>query len=160
MFQLGLDRVAESALERSSRPCGNCVHAPAAGRITPDFVRHPAGNGEDMQIISTGPTVEARAWLRGNPSPYAFAANRFGTTERALAFVESLYAAGATQVLVHDPGVNSEGLPYADTLLVRFDSIEGRRALLRFCEERGPGRVPEGDFTMHVHDREIRLWWD
>jgi hypothetical protein len=103
-------------------------------------------------------SVEARAWLRDNPGVSVFATNRFGETERARAFVDALYAAGATEVLVDNPGVDSDGDPYADTLLVRFDG--NCRAVLRFCEERGPGSVPEGDFTMHVKGSEIRLWWD
>ena len=59
------------------------------------------------------PSVEARSWLRINPNPSALATNRFGTTERALAFVDGLYARGATEVLVDDPGVDSTGEPYA-----------------------------------------------
>jgi hypothetical protein len=104
------------------------------------------------------PPIEARAWLRDNPGVSVFATNRFGRTERARAFVDALYAAGAIEVLVDTPGVDSDGDPYADTLLVRFDG--NRREIERFCEERGPGSVPEGDFTMHVRDNEIRLWWD
>jgi hypothetical protein len=112
-----------------------------------------------MQIISR-PAVEARAWLRGNPNPNAFAGNRFDSTECALAFVDALYAEGATLVLVDEPEVNSDGTPYADTLLVRFGAPSSCWRLQRFCEQEGPGDVPEGDFTIHVFESEIRLWWD
>lgn len=112
-----------------------------------------------MQIISQ--PVEARVWLRGNRNPSALATNRFCTTEQALAFVEMLYAAGATEVLVDHPGVDADREPYADTLLVRFPPQGNVRwALERLCEEEGPGDVPPGDFTMDVGQHELRLWWD
>jgi hypothetical protein len=112
-----------------------------------------------MQILSHS-SVEARTWLRGNPNPYGFAGNRFESTEVALAFVEALYAAGAILVLVDHPDVTAEGLPYADTLLVRFADWSAGCDLVEFCEQEGPGDVPEGDFTIHAYEHEIRLWWD
>jgi hypothetical protein len=114
-----------------------------------------------MQIITSHPAVEARGWLRGNSNPSAFATNRFQETENALAFVEMLYAAGATAVRVDDPRVDAGGQPYADTLLVRFPPDgDTRWKLERLCENEGPGDVPPGDFTMHCRENEIRLWWD
>ena len=113
-----------------------------------------------MQIITHHPPVEARSWLRDNPSSSAFATNRFHTTQRALAFVEMLYAAGATEVLVDNTGVDADGEPYADTLLVRFPARGGTRAVLeRLCAREGPRDVPPGDFTMDVDSDDIRLWW-
>jgi hypothetical protein len=107
------------------------------------------------------PLEEARAWLTNNPNPSAFATNRFQTTERALAFVDALYAAGATAVLIEDSTVDSTGNPYADTLLVRFSETGETRWLLeRFCAREGPGDVPPGDFVMRAGPHEIMLWWD
>jgi hypothetical protein len=112
-------------------------------------------------LITTHPPVEAREWLTGNPNESALATNRFHTTERALAFVEALYAEGATEVLVDDPGVDGSGEPYADTLLVRFRLTgETRWRLEVFCAREGPGDVPPGDFVMDVGQEEIMLWWD
>ena len=117
--------------------------------------------GSAMQIITFHPAVEARGWLRGNLNPHAFATNRFQETENALAFVEMLYAAGATEVLVDDPHVDADGQPYADTLLVRFaPDGDTRWKLERLCERAGPGDLPPGDFTMRCGEHEIRLWWD
>ena len=113
-----------------------------------------------MQIIAYHPPVEARAWLRANQVPSALATNRFPTTESALAFVEMLYAAGATEVLVDSPGVDADGDAYAHTLLVRLPaSTLTRAAVRRLCEQEGPGDVPSGDFTLDEGPDEIRLWW-
>lgn len=112
-----------------------------------------------MQI--TTPALEARAWLRGNPNPSALATNRFQTTENALAFVEKLYATGATRVLIEEPKDDAAGDPYADTLIVCLPCESAARwALEQLCEEQGPADVPPGDFTMHVAGDQIRLWWD
>lgn len=114
-----------------------------------------------MQSIAEHLSPEARQWLRMNPNPHGFATNRFGKTENALDFVERLYASGAIEVRVEDPFVDSEGLPYADTLLVLVPATdEARWTLERFCEEEGPGDVPPGDFTMHTRRDHISLWWD
>lgn len=112
-----------------------------------------------MHIVHR-PAVEARAWLRGNPNRSAFATSRFGATEWALAFVESLYACGADTVLVDDPGVDSEGTPYADTLLVMCPEYsDARFRLEQFCEEHGPGEVRDV-FRMDAFSDHLRLWWD
>jgi hypothetical protein len=112
---------------------------------------------------STSPP-EARAWLKRNKNPHAFAGNRFCRTDDALAFVESLYAAGAVEVLVdhiHPDRNESEGGPYADTFIVRVpDDWTARLNVERFSEEEGPGRTPPGDFRMDVRSRDIELWWD
>lgn len=106
-------------------------------------------------------TVEARAWLTANPHESAFATNRFETTARALAFVDALYRAGAIEVLVEEPTVDSSGCPYADTLLVRLpESGHARWTLEEFCRREGPDNVPPGDFVMRVGEHEIMLWWD
>ena len=91
------------------------------------------------------PPEEARSWLRGEPGDRGFATNRFWTTARALAFIDALYAAGATEVLVDNIRVDSEGIPYADTLLIRF-SERGRRAVAvgALLRRRGPGRCSAG----------------
>jgi hypothetical protein len=107
------------------------------------------------------PRVEARSWLRTNPNRSALATNRFGNTERALAFVDALYARGATEVLVDDPGVDSTGEPYADTLIVKFEEWgNAQHRIEQFCEAEGPGDLPPGDFTMDWTNGGLRLWWD
>jgi len=105
--------------------------------------------------------MEARFWLRSNPNPSAFATNRFGKTQHALAFVDRLYEAGAAEVLVDHPFVDADGFPYADTLVVRISpTADARWMLEQLCAEEGPGDVPPGDFTMHMAGDDIRLWWD
>jgi hypothetical protein len=108
--------------------------------------------------------IEARAWLAANHNPSAFATNRFWTTDRAMAFVNALYEAGALDVLVDHilpDGADRDGGPYADTLIVKLpDDDERQWRIARLCEESGPGDVPEGDFRMTVRRSEIELWWD
>jgi hypothetical protein len=105
---------------------------------------------------------DAREWLRANPSPHAFATNRFQTTHEALKFVEDLHAAGATQVRIENiqflPGDN--WLPYADTLIVTPPEGDARRVLVEFIEEHGK---PDEDAGQTFADRgqsSLRLWWD
>ena len=119
-----------------------------------------ANNGGMINYIAQ-PPVEARSWLRTNRNPSALATNRFGNTERALAFVDALYARGATEVLVDDPGVDSSGEPYADTLVVKCEEwSSAHHRIEQFCEEEGPGDLPAGDFTMDRTSDGLRLWWD
>ena len=106
------------------------------------------------------PPVEARAWLRENLDGYAFACNRFQETKNALEFVEALYAEGAAEVLIDDPHVDSEGRPYADTMLVRFTDAAMGYDLERFCEREGPDPEIPDDFRLDHFEGELRLWWD
>jgi hypothetical protein len=163
-MQLGLDRVDVSRTPQHSRGA-QIPHVPRAvvqhsAAIAAPTHWHGHRTARGHADHHTSP-VEAREWLTGNPNDSAFATNRFQTTERALAFVEALYAKGATEVLVDDPGVDASGEPYADTLLVRFPLTGiARWRVQEFCEEEGPGDVPPGDFVMHVGQYEIMLWWD
>jgi hypothetical protein len=157
-------RVAEIPYRRRSPRGLFCTPREALESLSAVFAGSrggtPLAEERAMDLTST-PSVEARHWLRSNPSTSAFAANRFGDTDTALAFVLALYARGATYVLVDEPGVDADGLPYADTLLVGFTpDSEARSRIVEFCEEVGPGDVPPGDFTMHERDGEVRLWWD
>jgi hypothetical protein len=104
---------------------------------------------------------EARAWLSANSNPSAVATNKFHETARALAFVDELYAAGATEVLIDNISEEHrarEGGPYADSLIIRFgkNSAASHR-LLRICEH-----AVEGDADGRLDDfwDEIRVWWD
>jgi hypothetical protein len=104
---------------------------------------------------------EARAWLSSNANPSALATNKFGETARALAFVDALYAAGATEVLIDnifEEHAAREGGPYADSLIIRVGrgSVAGHR-LLKICEHAIEG---EADGRVDHHVDEIRIWWD
>lgn len=106
----------------------------------------------------------AKDWLGSNRNPSALATNRFGPTGNAIAFVEALFAAGATNVYVAEPldepeRVEAEGGPYADTLIVEFpDSQPERQALLRIIgeEARAQGAEPPQDRGQRLE----LLWWD
>jgi hypothetical protein len=90
--------------------------------------------------METNPSIEARAWLRDTIAVGAFAGNRFHTTHAALEFVEGLYASGAVEVLIEDPGHDSDGDPYADALAVRCPvESDACRCLADYCEDEGPG---------------------
>lgn len=110
------------------------------------------------------PRFEARAWLESNPNPYAFAGNRFASTEEALAFVNMLYEAGASEVYVtgiHDEEwrIDAEGGPYADTLIIHLPlDMESRKILFEISNEEAvsEGFLPEKD----TGQEELLLWWD
>jgi hypothetical protein len=100
--------------------------------------------------LSSGPTYEAREWLKTNPTSCALAGNRFDSTEEASKFVELLYMTGATKVLVshildEEWRIQEEGGPYADTLIVMLPSdAKQRQALFRIAakeaEDEGSNR--------------------
>jgi hypothetical protein len=112
----------------------------------------------------TGP--EALGWLRENRNESALASNRFGETDRAVRFVEELYASGARLVIVPDEAINSdddtmrfEGGPYADALLVNLPEDEvKRKAVIAICQrelKREGFKLEEG-----MSNDQIYLWWD
>jgi hypothetical protein len=111
-----------------------------------------------------GPRYEAKAWLESNSNPYAFAGNRFASTQEALSFVELLYEHGAVEVLVtgiydEDWRIESEGGPYADTLIIRLPSDPRiRDGLFELANEEmsQEGFDPENDDGQE----ELWLWWD
>ncbi len=82
---------------------------------------------------------EAREWLKANPSPHAFASNRFQTTADALRFVERLYELGATEVIVDNIMFlqRDNWLPYADTFIVFPPDGVARQRLFEFVEKDG-----------------------
>lgn len=107
---------------------------------------------------------EAREWLKHNPNSSALAGNRFGTTEDALAFVETLYAAGAVEVYVtaildEEWRIQQEGGPYADVLIVTLpDDAQKREHLFRIEAEEA---ADEGfDPTTDAGQDELLFWWD
>jgi len=75
---------------------------------------------------------EARSWLAEISKP-----NRerrlghFDSQRAAAAFVESLYQAGADEVIVPGPYLDEDGNEFADTLLVRLPRAEAARARIR-----------------------------
>jgi hypothetical protein len=109
--------------------------------------------------ISDNP--EARAWLSSNANPSAFATNKFGETARALAFVDELYAAGATNVLIDNISEEHcalEGGPYADSLIIRVaPDSRARQTLVDMCDEAIAG---EADGRVDSCRDEILVWWD
>ncbi|REK12937.1 MAG: hypothetical protein DWQ37_09935 [Planctomycetota bacterium] len=100
---------------------------------------------------------EARRWLKGNESESALASNRFGPTDEALRFVNELYRAGATRVVVPSDAISDDGVErYADALVVELPSNPDKRSrVLAICERelRRQGLDPDdGD--------QVYLWWD
>lgn len=108
--------------------------------------------------------AEAAAWLRANWSERAFATNRFGTTAKAIEFVDQLYAAGATGVCVDNVMMlpNHGWTPYADTLLVRLPEDPAQRSLLFDLVEHVGKPDEDGDNEQLIDcgQKEVRLWWD
>jgi len=86
--------------------------------------------------------------------------DRMGTAN-AIAFVDRLYAAGATEVLIDnilDDHAAREGGAYADTLISHFAvDFPSHETLLTICEHAIEG---EADGRVDEAAGEIRIWWD
>jgi hypothetical protein len=106
---------------------------------------------------------EALAWLRANHNESALATNRFSKTSDAIAFVEQLYAAGATGVWVDNIMMlpHHDWTPYADTLIVDFPDGATRHEVLELIEHVGRPDRDAGEPPPHfIGPSSVRLWWD
>ena len=109
------------------------------------------------------PCAEARAWLQAGRSPSALATNRFGTTADASRFVEQLYAAGASCVIVDHITTlpHDEGEPYADELIVVLPDDVRRKSIVNLIEHEGrPDTVDDQPHVLDQGHGSVRLWWD
>ncbi len=115
---------------------------------------------------SQGP--EALEWLRENRSPFAFAGNRFTSTQAAIAFVEQVYAAGARRVFIPDDAIRADpaelrehGGPYADAMVIELPD-QGREGLYQLFEQEAASEgydEMKGDQSV-IDGRYLYLWWD
>jgi hypothetical protein len=107
---------------------------------------------------------EALAWLRANHNESPLATNRFSKTSDAIAFVEQLYAAGATGVWVDNIMMlpNHDWTPYADTLIVDLPGDDAKRhEVLELIEHVGRPDHDAGEPPPHfIGPASVRLWWD
>jgi hypothetical protein len=105
---------------------------------------------------------EALEWLRANPNPSLLATNRFSAPDEAVTFVEALYAAGATSVVIGNILMlpNDRWAPYADMLLVDLPADHAqRREVFDLVET--IGRPDDEDEPLIDYGQStIRLWWD
>jgi hypothetical protein len=111
-----------------------------------------------------GPKYEARAWLAANRNPSALASNRFGETEVAAAFVDSLYQMGAESVYVvnvedDSSWIRTEGGPYADALWIRLPGDPQMRARIFAIDER-EARHEGFDPDRDQGQQYLFFWWD
>jgi hypothetical protein len=129
-------------------------------------LRLPAAYDRDDDLPAAheeNPCAEAMSWLRSRSSDSAFATNRFGATAPALKFVERLYAAGASCVMVDNIVLleHDNGEPYSDELVVVFPCDERRRAVFDLIEHEGRPDTADGEECVIDQGRgSIRLWWD
>jgi hypothetical protein len=105
---------------------------------------------------------EAREWIRNNHREGPLASNRFEGTADALAFVNSLYEAGAVRVVVYaindDKIEMAEGGPYAEALIVRLpaDAAKRRRLIAIAHSESLKKWEPVADIGRET----LYFWWD
>lgn len=120
----------------------------------------------ESEAMYTGP--EALAWFAENKNESAFASNRFGATEKAVAFVRTLYDAGATEVLISKQCIMDEEWriaeekgPYADGMVVVFpDDPEKRKALRAICETEINAEGFDWQPDELAERGRVFLWWD
>jgi hypothetical protein len=102
---------------------------------------------------------EARSWLRRNRNPAPLGANHFIGAVAARRFVDELYAAGATRVLVPEDHILDEDDdgPYADALVVFLPAVpEARATVCLRCQQ----EMDEPE-VLDVNDlNPVFLWWD
>jgi hypothetical protein len=117
-----------------------------------------------MFTRDSGP--EAKQWLERNRNPSAFASNRFGTTENAIAFVAAIYDAGASYVLIPKDSIcpemeAEEGGPYADAMVIDLEATKDTSEVIRLYKDEA---VSEGyDLSAEnpvVDGRWLYMWWD
>jgi len=138
-----------------------------AAALSPRLLRHLGGRRDAVpEKLYNGP--EALEWLKTSKSESAFASNRFGPTGNAIAFVESLYEAGALRVMISSEcimdepeRIEEEGGPYADGLVVVFpESTERRSKLLEICKREAASEGFGVDLGRDLRDGKLFLWWD
>jgi hypothetical protein len=107
---------------------------------------------------------EALEWLQANHNESPLATNRFAKSSDAIAFVEQLYAAGATGVWIDNISMlpNDNWAPYADTLIVDLpDDGAKRQEVLQLIEHVGRPDEDAGEpAPQFIGPASVRLWWD
>jgi hypothetical protein len=107
---------------------------------------------------------EALAWLRENPNESALASNRFGDSVAAIAFVQSLYTAGATSVIINAENIVDEGGGdlYADALVVYLPEDHATYdRVIAICHQEADRETGEITDSSEWQDlTEVFLWWD
>jgi hypothetical protein len=108
---------------------------------------------------------EALEWLRTAPNADddAFASNRFHGTPNAIRFVESLYAAGAVQVIVNQENIADEGGDlYADALVVLLpQDAAARSRVVKICKQESDREMGEVSSEAEWETGDcVFLWWD
>jgi|GEM_PF-1843731 len=114
--------------------------------------------------IAVGPHYEARSWVSANGNLHCLASNRFHDNGEALAFIDTLYSAGAETVWVYDiyddtATVTWEGGAYADAIYAVLPHDEADRDRLfsiAAAEARAQGLRPELD----IGQKRLFFWWD
>jgi hypothetical protein len=103
-------------------------------------------------------SAEAREWLAANEHPHPIALNYFQTRAASEQFVESLYAAGATRVLVDNISYDDAEGPHSDSMVVELpDAPEARTRILTLCQANC--HEDGSDFT-DKGQGSVSLWWD
>jgi len=124
-------------------------------------------NGGKESIVGDGEKHEALDWLSENNSVSALASNRFYTTDEAVGFVKSLYAAGAVTVWVtgifdEASRLETEEGPYADALIVELPEDTARKEKLYgiYKREVMTFGCNESDEASGYRGNLLYLWWD
>ena len=94
--------------------------------------------------------MEAISWLKNSKVTSAFAANRFGKTNKVIEVVKGLYALGAVKVEIEVKDDDD----YSETMIV-LGSEESEERLFCYIGSLHPDEVQyeRGSFFW-------RLWWD
>jgi hypothetical protein len=107
---------------------GRTANLPCNNRATPKRIHSVFTNA----LLEKATRVEARDWLHKNGGVSTVRSlGRFKRERDAAKFVQKLYQAGATEVIVPDTYSTKNGDQFADDLLVRLPKDARRRKAVR-----------------------------
>jgi hypothetical protein len=138
---------------------GRLAEPPAEVRAENDRVLQLNHEGRFRPAADSYSGLEARRWLLRNRHEAPLAVNHFGSAAVARRFVDELYAAGATRVLVPEDHIRDrdDGGPYADALVVFLPAAtDARASVCRRCQ-----RELDQPEPFDANDpNPLFLWWD
>ena len=127
--QVSPDRYAKAAAEDESLPryAEKPARLPKKSQKTRRHIHQTFVDG----VLEKPVQKEARSWFSSGANAKRYSLGRFRSERTAVAFIESLYTAGALDVIV--PGIyrDKRGIEFADGLLVRLPRSKAVRARIR-----------------------------
>jgi hypothetical protein len=155
-------RLKEAAMADNEKddPVAELLRALEGGEASPRMKQLAWALGESERRRAAGKpdSAEAREWLMKNSHHNPIALNYFPSRTASEQFIEGLYAAGATKVLVDNISYDDAEGPHSDTMVVELPAdSEGRARVLALCRANCSA---EGSEFTDTGQARVSLWWD